>query len=56
MYLMILEDGSKWKASALSDEDLLAVDDGVLEVIDLSDPDGPKELYEGDWHSIASRD
>ena len=53
MYLMIFEDGSKRKTTKFSNEDREAVDAGVLEVIDVSDAENPKEFYEGTWHAIT---
>ena len=54
MYLMIFEDYVKWKSREFSDEDRQAVDDGSLEIIDISDPDNPKEFYNGRWHGIKN--
>jgi len=32
------------------------VDDGVLDIIDISDPERPMEYYQGEWFPVDSID
>lgn len=52
MYLIIFEDGSIQKTSRVSTEDLDASEQGLQEVLDISDPEEPKIYIEGDWEEI----
>ena len=52
-YLLIDESGSIFQADTYGESELEAVIDGVLSVIDISDPDNPTDLDEdGDFIEI----
>jgi hypothetical protein len=53
MYLYIFEDGEAKKATTFGEGDKEACDDGILEVIRISDC---KTYHEGDWHDLESAD
>ena len=56
MYLMLFEDGEIKSAEDVSDDDLRAVDDGVMEVVDISEPFTPQRYIGGAWHEIEGID
>ncbi|WP_327440304.1 hypothetical protein [Pseudomonas donghuensis] len=56
MYLMIFEDGEIKNAEDVSDADLQAADDGVLDIVDISEPFTPKRRFNGDWVEVESID
>jgi len=57
MYIYIFEDGSVKKSSTYSDEDAVSVGDGILDVIDISNPDNPIAADgEGGWLELVSAD
>ena len=49
MYLIILEDGEVYKSETVADEDLEAVDAGVLDVINCEDI---TQYFMGEWREI----
>ena len=49
MYILILEDGTIHKQKEITKEEYGSVEDGWLSIIDISDPDDPKEFYQGEW-------
>ena len=53
MYLIIFEDGSKFKSTEVSIEDQQRANDGYLSIIDISDPENPKEFFADDWHVLG---
>lgn len=54
-YIYIFEDGEIQKGSTFSENDKISVDDGILDVIDISG-DEPKTWYKGEWHDIEAFD
>lgn len=55
MYLYIFEDGEIKKSGAIPcGDDLQNVDNGILDIIDISDPRNPLQYYNGDWHDLES--
>lgn len=54
MFLMIFEDGEIKSAEDVSDDDLQAADDGVLDIMDVSEPFTPKRRFDGDWVEVES--
>lgn len=53
MFLYIFEDGGILKTNEVEDVDLDECDAGILSIIDISDPDRPKEYYKG-WIDIET--
>jgi len=51
-YLFIFEDGTIWKGSKYSEEDLEYCDNGVLQIIDISQQNDPVEYIDGIWQTI----
>lgn len=49
MYILILEDGTILKQKEIAKQEYDSVEDGYLSIIDISDPDDPKEFYQGEW-------
>ena len=49
MFIIIHESGDMVKARELSCGDVAAADDGVVDLVDLSEVDNPKRYYEGVW-------
>ena len=49
MYILILEDGTIHKQKEITEEEYGSVEDGWLSIIGISDPDNPKEFYQGEW-------
>jgi len=57
MYLYIFEGGGTECSKFDPDEETLYdVDDGVLDIIDISDPERPMEYYQGEWFPVDSID
>ena len=57
MYIYIFEDGTVKKATTISDDDALSVEEGILDIIDISDNQNPKYLVEaGEWDDLESAD
>lgn len=54
MFLMIFEDGEIKSAEDVSDADLQAADDGVLDIVDVSEPFTPKRRFNGDWVEVEN--
>jgi hypothetical protein len=51
-YLLITEDQNVFKTDALAPGDLDAADDGLLDVIDISDPADPLRYFDGGWTNV----
>lgn len=51
MYLIIMEDGEIIRSSTYSKEDLRACKEGILDIIDISDPECPT-YYNGRWKPV----
>lgn len=52
MYLVINESREVFKTRNIDSSDKESADGGVLDIIDIHDPETPKEYYNGDWHPI----
>ncbi|WP_238938739.1 hypothetical protein, partial [Pseudomonas typographi] len=52
MYLMIFEDGEIKSAEEVGIDDTQAADDGLLDLIDISDPFNPTRYLGGEWKSV----
>jgi len=52
MYLIILEDSEIRRADTISDDDLAACDNGLIDIVDLGG-EMPKDYYNGKWNDIA---
>lgn len=52
MYILIFEDGHVAKANVVTESDLDACDQGVLDVVDISDPSNPKRYDASEWHPL----
>jgi hypothetical protein len=51
MYIFIFEDGQVKQANSVSDEDLLSVDNGYLQVLRVQNGDAT-EYYDGEWSKL----
>ena len=54
MYLFIFEDGAVYKRKEFVDADYASLEAGILEVIDISNPETPVTFYYGEWLEIES--
>lgn len=54
MYLFIFEDGTIKKSSSYSDEDFESVENGYLDIVDISDPENPKVINGTEWEAVES--
>ena len=52
MYLVIFEDFSIRHTAELEDGLLSAADDGLVEVVDISNPEHPLRYTNGNWCSV----
>jgi hypothetical protein len=52
MYLLSFGDGEIFKIDELDDGVLPAADDGIVDVVDISDPLNPLHYYGQEWHSV----
>lgn len=57
MYILIFEDGTIKKAHELCNDDFVSVDDGILNIIDITYPSSPKyAVGDGTWEEIEDAD
>lgn len=52
MYLVIFEDWSIQKCKELQEGDMEAAESGVLDLIDLANPESPRRYLNGKWEYI----
>ena len=52
MYLFIFEDGSVSSAEDMTEEDFVSADEGLLDIIDVSDPSNLKQYLNGQWDPV----
>ena len=52
MYIFIFEDGSAEKSQIFTEGDKISVSEGILEVIDISEPNKPVTYYNETWHDL----
>lgn len=55
MYLFIYENGTTEMVETVTQDDLDACDDGICQIIDVSEADNPKDYYEGEWTAFELR-
>ena len=53
MYLYFFSDGEITKIDTIQEDDLQAVDNGDLQIVDISDPKKPKEYCDGEWMEMG---
>ena len=51
-FIFIFEGGSAKHEKTVSDEDLESADAGLLEVIDIGNPEVPRTYYGGEWELL----
>lgn len=56
MIIMIDNDGSLWMVDAVTPDELLSADDGIVDFIDVSVADAPTQYGSGEWHPIKRLD
>ena len=57
MYLYIFKDGEvKHARFKPCEDDLENVDNGFLDIIDITNPENPLDYYDGEWHVLESAD
>ena len=54
MYLFIYEDGDIRKGPKVQEGDFTDADGGILDIIDISSPLGPKRYFQGEWGKIEN--
>lgn len=54
-YVMLMRGGAIRSARSFSEADLLSVDDGHLDLLDISDSSQPKFYQDGSWHVITNK-
>lgn len=52
MFIFIFEDNEVMKTDNVTQEDKDSADDGILEIIDISNNENPKTYFENEWHEI----
>lgn len=52
MYLFIFEDGEIKFRDIVEDGDLIAADDGLLDIIDIRSHGEPKRFFDGKWDDV----
>ena len=51
-YLMLFEDQSVSKTDRVIEEDLKAARAGILDIVDITDPENPKQWDDGEWVEV----
>ena len=51
-YIYIFEDNTLLHTKGYSESDLLACEDGIITIIDITDPENPLTYWNGDWDQI----
>lgn len=51
-YIFVFEDQSIRSGESYLKEDLEACDDGLLDIIDISDPTAPLAYFRGEWEKL----
>lgn len=54
MFLIIFEDGQITCCTKVSDELFSGADDGIVDIVDVSDPVSPLRYWGGDWEAVES--
>jgi hypothetical protein len=54
MYLFMLDDGEIRRGSVIQEGDLSACDDGILDIVDISNPDNPLRYFDGKWQELEA--
>jgi len=54
MYIMIMEDGEIGTVTSISKDDLFSVDQGMVDIIDISDPKRPLRYFNSVWDELPS--
>lgn len=52
MYLMIHESGDMVRLKELTENDISAANDGLVDLLDVSEANNPKHYNEGAWHEL----
>ena len=52
MYIIIFEDNQISRAASLDISLFEACDDGILDIVDISNPEAPTTYYSGQWHEL----
>jgi len=52
MYLLIFEDGEMKSAENVTEDDLRGADDGLLDIVDISEPFTPSRYQNGQWIEV----
>ncbi|MGY4817999.1 hypothetical protein ACVNP3_18880 [Pseudomonas chlororaphis subsp. piscium] len=56
MYLIIFEGGDMKSAEDVSEDDLRGADDGLVDIVDISEPFTPMRYLSGEWIEVESVD
>jgi hypothetical protein len=53
MYIVIFEDGAVTKTNRIDECDLSAADGGIIDIIDITNPEDPQRYYvDGEWVEV----
>ena len=52
MFIYIFNDGEIKTTDRLSIGDLEAADDGLIDILDIGNLDGPKIFHDGEWNEV----
>ena len=55
MYIYIWKDGAILKSEKIGKDDLKLVENGILSIIDISDPENPKDYIEDEWEPLFTQ-
>lgn len=52
MYIVIFEDGEMQSTRDLGDDIIQGAEDGLLDLLDVSDSDNPMRWWDGEWQAV----
>lgn len=52
MFLIIFEDGEIQSTREVSEDLTQGADDGLLDLLDVSDPENPMRWWDGEWQPV----
>jgi hypothetical protein len=55
MFLIIYENGIIEKNESYTEEDIESCDNGIMQLIDITNPKSPLEYYDKEWEAIKTQ-
>lgn len=52
MFIIVFEDGAMMTAEEITSDDMVASDDGIISLIDISEAKRPLQYMNGAWHEM----